>query len=199
MPRLRPLDPGILTESQRTLYRALTSGPRGSGPQAAFPVTDRDGRMNGPFDLMLRAPELGQALQEVGLKLRFASSLTPRVREAVILEIAAVTGCGFEWSAHEPIAKKCGLTATEISQLKDNSAPATFTRQELEAWHLTRHLLAGPAALTAETYDCLTESFGPPGLVELVALIGYYRLLSDLLRVFEVGTPPDWPQESTGG
>lgn len=199
MPRVKPLEPASLTGAQRTLYQALTSGPRASGPQAAFPVTDRAGQLTGPFDLMLRAPELGQALQEVGSTLRFASSLTPRIRETVILEVAAFTASGFEWSAHERVARRCGLTAEEISQLKHNSAPRTLARQELEAWRLARHLLAGRAAIAAETYDYLAETLGTQGIVELIALTGYYRLLSDMMRVFEVGTPEDWPDDGMGG
>ena len=47
--------PDELNEDQAELYRAITSGKRTSGAQY-FPLADDDGRLYGPFGLMLVQP-----------------------------------------------------------------------------------------------------------------------------------------------
>jgi 4-carboxymuconolactone decarboxylase len=51
--------PDELDPAQRELYETITGGPRAAGP-SPFALVDAAGRLNGPFNAMLLAPELGQ-------------------------------------------------------------------------------------------------------------------------------------------
>ena len=53
-----------------------------------MPITDEAGRLLGPFAVMLLTPEVGNAVQQVGAKIRFATALTARERELAILAVA---------------------------------------------------------------------------------------------------------------
>ena len=74
-PRLGLLDPADLDEAQRAVYDAITGGPRAS-QAGTVPITDDAGRLLGPFAVMLLTPEVGNAMQQVGAKIRFAAALT---------------------------------------------------------------------------------------------------------------------------
>ena len=47
------------------------------------------------------------------------------------------------------------------------------------------------AALDDATYAPLASRLGVPPMIEVIALVGYYRTLADLMQVFDVGVPSD--------
>jgi len=47
------------------------------------------------------------------------AELSPRRRELVILLVARLTGCEYEWFQHEPVAKMCGISDGEIAALRE--------------------------------------------------------------------------------
>src|SRR5215471_1586181 len=104
VPRLRPEQ---LTDEQRRLYQEVLDGPRGQGRQF-FPLVDADGVLTGPFNAMLASPRVGTAVQRLGAALRYQTDLPDRIRELVILVVAAQLGSEFEWHAHESLARHHG-------------------------------------------------------------------------------------------
>lgn len=66
---------------------------------------------------MLLAPKLGFALQQLGVAIRYSTSLSPRIREATILMVAAKWNCDFERHAHEPLALDAGLESEEVEAI----------------------------------------------------------------------------------
>lgn len=192
--RLAALHPDGLDDAQRRLYDAIVGGPRGSGPRH-FPLTDADGRLHGPFDAMLRSPGVGQALQGLGSALRYGTGLADRVREIVILAVAAAEDSGFERFAHEAVGRAVGLTDGEMAAVRHgDDLPATGAghpaadRAEATALRAARSLLAD-GDLDDDLYRELMGAFGEPGAFELITLVGYYRTLALQLRVFRVPVP----------
>ena len=47
------------------------------------------------------------------------AELSPRRRELVILLVARLAGCEYEWFQHEPVARMCGVTDSEIDALRE--------------------------------------------------------------------------------
>ena len=103
-PRLDLIAPADLDDAQRAVYDAITGGPRAS-QAGTVPITDDAGRLLGPFAVMLLTPEVGNAMQQVGAKIRFAAALTARERELAILTVAGHLRSDFERLAHEPAAR----------------------------------------------------------------------------------------------
>src|SRR5690348_11883176 len=77
-------------DEQRRVYEKILHGPRGSVPS--------------PFLAMLDVPDLADAIQEVGARIRYSGNLSDADRELAILATAAAVGCGYEWHYHAPIA-----------------------------------------------------------------------------------------------
>ena len=97
--RIKALTPAELNVEQQALYDSIVTGPRAQGPQL-FALQDDEGRLNGPFGLMLHVPGLGSALQELGSAVRYRTAMTARIREIAILTVAAATESEFERYAH---------------------------------------------------------------------------------------------------
>lgn len=184
---MAPLAPADLDPEQQEVYRSIAGGPRASGPQA-FALTDADGRLNGPFDAMLRSPTVGAALQALGGAIRYGSVLSARARELAILAVAAAEDSSFERYAHEAVARTIGLTEADLAAVRAGSAVAGADVEETVVLDTARVLLAR-ADLDDDEYARALGTLGERGLVELTALIGYYRTLALQLRVFGVGVP----------
>ena len=180
--------PGDLDEQQLELYEAIIGGERGAGPQH-FRLTTADGSLTGPFGLMVAYPEVGSPLQELGSAIRYRTRLTGREREIGILTAARVTDAGFERYAHERVGRAAGIDKYELDALRNGTFVSTDARETAVAG-LVAQLVAHPEASER-------ERLGPASVLddrsvaELVMLAGYYRLVAQLMGVFEIGIPED--------
>lgn len=177
------LPPSSLDDEQRDLYETITGGPRG-GSDAAFAVTDAEGRLRGPFAAMLLAPALGDPVQALGSAIRFASSIDDRTREIAILTVARVLASTFERDAHEAVARRLGMTDDELEAIRRGDL-ASLTARERSAATLVAALVTGDG----ETEDAGQANFTSRELYELTVLAGYYRMLATQLRFFRLDDP----------
>jgi len=175
-----------LTDEQARIYDAVTGGRRGQGPQF-FPLTREDGSLAGPFNAMLLSPDVGMAMQSLGSALRYSTSLTDAAREIAILTVAADLDNAFEWYAHEPIARHCGVSDHVIAAIKLRQPPALPVLAEQAAYELAIVLLRSSDVTDAE-YHAAVGAIGERGVFEVSALVGYYSMLASQLRLFRVGT-----------
>jgi 4-carboxymuconolactone decarboxylase len=185
--RLPHLRPDELTEEQRRLYDELTGGPRSQGRQF-FPLLEANGGLAGPFNAMLASPRVGSALQALGAALRYESSLPDRAREIVILTVAAHLGSDYEWSAHEPQARHCGVPDVVIASLRKDRPPELADPAERAAYQLARALLHREK-VPDDLYRPVRAALDASGVFEVSTLVGYYWLLATQLRLFQVETP----------
>jgi 4-carboxymuconolactone decarboxylase len=187
--RLPWLTPGDLDEEQRALYGRIAGGPRAQGPQA-FALTDDGGRLHGPFNAMLQSPDVGTALQELGSAIRYKSALTARAREIAILELSVLRHAEFEWYAHVRVGKAAGLTEAEIAALRAGDAVPTFDARETLVRDVVRTLVR-ERDLDDTAFAAAEKTLGHRGLMDVIALTGYYDLLALSLRVWRTPLPPD--------
>jgi 4-carboxymuconolactone decarboxylase len=185
--RLVPLDPSQLTPDQAELYDHITGGPRASGPRL-FDMTDPQGRLNGPFNAMLLAPRLGDALQGLGAGVRYGTSLPDRVREMAILAVATHWDSPFERYAHEAVGRAAGLTEYEIVALRDLPALHPEDPHETAALDLTRALLVTDD-LDDQAWAAARSVLSEAEIFELTTLVGYYSALALIMRVFRTDAP----------
>jgi AhpD family alkylhydroperoxidase len=186
-PRLDLILPADLDEDQRTVYQAITGGPRAS-QAGTVPIIDESGRLVGPFAVMLLSPEVGNAMQQVGAKIRFSTSLTARERELGILAVAGVLRCDFERLAHEPAALKAGLTQDQVSAVLSGQVPGGLTDDEALVCGLAQ-VMAAERNLSDEGYEAGLATLGKERLAALTFLVGYYSALALSLAVFRPVLP----------
>src|SRR5260370_10898580 len=108
--RCRPLTYDKLTPEQKTMVEHLFAGERGG--------------MNGPCNVTLRSPEMGDLAQKLGAQLRFHSSLSNRLNEMAILMTARFWNAQYEWSAHRKNAITAGLSPAVIDAIATGKRPS---------------------------------------------------------------------------
>jgi 4-carboxymuconolactone decarboxylase len=184
--RIPKLEPSSLDDEQRSLYDAIAGGRRAQGPQL-FRLADEEGRLEGPFNAFLLQPRLGSALQALGSSVRYDTGLDDRCREIAILVVAAHWRSGFEWHAHEAVARSVGLGDAELAAVRDGRHGALAGREAVVA-RTVRALVVRDDLDDAEYREAVGQ-VGPAGLFELLTLVGYYSTLALQLRVFRVPAP----------
>ena len=172
--RMPPLAPAQMNEAQSAAAAELVAGPRKA--------------VKGPFIPLLRSPALLGRLQKVGEYLRFDSVLEPRLSEFATLIVARHWTQQFEWFVHVPLARKAGVTQETIDALREGARPSQMTEDEALVHDLAHELLQRHGVADA-TYTRAVARFGEQGVIDLVALLGYFALVSMVLNVAH--TPPE--------
>jgi 4-carboxymuconolactone decarboxylase len=174
MPRLAPLDMEHLAPAQQSVVDKLLSGPRGG--------------MRGPFESLLRRPELCDRVQHLGAYCRFDTTLSRDVAELAIILTGKQWKAQFEFWAHARLAREAGVPDEVIEAVRTGSALQTDNPSYQAVAAFVREYFATNRVSDA-TYDATRNALGEEGVVDLVGLVGYYTLVSMTLNVFEVGLP----------
>ena len=182
MARLTPVRPEAMTDDQRTLYDEILGGKRGPG------MRREDGALIGPFNAMLLNPHVGDRVQRLGEALRFDISLPRNVIEVATLVVGSHWRAQFEWWAHERLAQQAGVSEAVIAAIKRGERPDFSSDDEAGAYDVASELYR-TQRLTDASYAKAVQRFGESGVFELIALVGYYSLVSLLLNGFEVPLP----------
>src|SRR5882672_2946382 len=97
---------------------ARLQGAAGTGPVADLIRQRRGGDLHRLDELLLLSPPVAEGWSGLLSKIRGELHLDSGLRELVILRIAVLNGADYEWQAHEPVARRCGLTDAEIGALR---------------------------------------------------------------------------------
>lgn len=168
-----------LTAPQQVLFEEIV---------ANRPVKPVAGLIGGPFDIWLRNPELGKHLIDLGSFFRFKTSVDRRYIELAILVTGAYWQAQFEWFAHEPMARKAGVPEDVIQAIKTGGIPTLEDPGDRACYALANELHTARTASQA-TFDQAREQFGETGVAELIALCGFYTMVSMSLNAFDVELP----------
>jgi 4-carboxymuconolactone decarboxylase len=163
-----------MTEAQQRVYDAIASGPRGG--------------VRGPFGPLLRSPELTDRIQSLGEYLRFNSSLPPRLNEMAILINARFWGSKYEWSAHRPLAIKGGLADSIADDLAKNKRPVNMKPDEEVVYEVCSSLYRNHF-VEDDLFRRAIDILGERRVIDLIAVSGYYTLISMVLNVAETPLP----------
>jgi len=173
MPRLTPLNESDLSAEQRAVFDAIQGGPRGNMG------------LVGPFGVYVRAPGVGNAAQALGAAVRFNTSIAENVKEAAICTVGAFFQSRFEFAAHATLAQQAGVSPSIVEALRVGDVPPFENEAESLAHRITITMLR-EHRIDDDLYREGESLFGETGLIELVATIGYYCLVSLTLNLFEV-------------
>lgn len=148
--------------------------------------------MRGPFESLLRRPELCDRVQHLGAYCRFGSSLPADVSELAIILTGKHWTAQFEFWAHAQLAREAGLPDDIIEAVRVGTTPA-FTNGERGDQYRAAYALVTEYFSTNRvsdvTYQQAVAALGEGGVVDLIGVVGYYGLVSFTLNVFEVPVP----------
>lgn len=187
MSRIAQMHPDSLSDAQRAIYDGITAGKRATGPQL-FNLTDDQKKLNGPFNALLLSPPVGAALSGVGEAIRFGTDIQARVREIAILIVAQEYKCEFEWYAHAAIGRDVGLDEEMLRALRTGETPIFEDTNEQAQYDFCIQLIR-TRKIEDVLYERVKAIIGESGMLELVALVGYYTTLALIMNVYEIGAP----------
>jgi len=187
--RFKQIAPEVLTPEQRALADAIRSGPRGAiqNSSAAKP-----GPLGGPFNVWLRSPSVGHIIQSLGAELRFRSSIPPKLNELAIITTARRWSCQYEWFAHHRLALEAGLDPAIGKDIAEGRRPRKMSADEAIVYNFSRELHEKNGVGDA-TYKAAFDRFGERGVMDLIAVNGYYVLVSMTLNVDRTPLPGGAP------
>jgi len=173
--RFAEIKPEEMTDDQRRVVEGIVSSRGG---------------VRGPFGVLLRSPELADRWQKLGGYVRFQSSLPPRLNEFAILITARFWSSRYEWFAHRPLAVKGGLAESIADDLAQEKKPANMKADEELVYEfcttLHREHFIGDGL-----FQRALDTLGERGVIDLMAVCGFYTAVSMVLNAAEIPIPPD--------
>ena len=116
MSRYREIPPAEMSPAQQRVRDQIIAGKRG--------------RFGGPFELLIRAPEICGLASQLGEHLRWGTSLPDRLSELAIITTARFWRAQYEWYAHAPLAEKAGVPGAAIEAIRTDGAPLFTAKDE---------------------------------------------------------------------
>ena len=86
--------------------------------------------LGGPYGMLIKSPELLKRYLMMTEYLRQKTSLPRHLNEMAILLEARIWDAQYEWWAHEPLARKAGLSDAIISDIRDGKRPGSMQTDE---------------------------------------------------------------------
>ena len=144
--------------------------------------------LGGPYNALLRSPEMARRCFDLLDYLRFKTTVEKRLNEFAILIQARLANAQYEWWAHGPIAQRAGLSPDIIEQLRQCRRPQGMQADESLVYDFCVQLSLNhrvPDALWQRT----VKHFGEQTVMDLVVLSGTYVMVSMVLNATQVEIP----------
>jgi len=151
------------------------------------------------FRVLLNNSGVARACNELLAELLFRGALDVRLRELIIMRLGWTTGSVYEWTQHWRIAKELGIPADDLLAVRTWEGHAGFSPADRAVLAATDETVA-EGVISAETWNRLRAHVAEDDalLVEVLAVIGCWRMVASILRSAEVpledGVEP-WPPD----
>ncbi|MGX5654305.1 carboxymuconolactone decarboxylase family protein [Geodermatophilus nigrescens] len=161
----------------------------GEGPSADLLRARRGGALTVLDRLLLHSPPVAEGWNALLGALRGGTALPADLLELVVLRVAVLTGAEFEWTAHEPIGRRAGLTDLHLRRLRadDPAAEPVWTPAQAAVLAFT-DASARAVDVPDAVFAAVREHLDDRQVVELTVLVGGYCMVSRFLVAMRV--PP---------
>ncbi|MDQ0681430.1 4-carboxymuconolactone decarboxylase [Streptomyces achromogenes] len=176
-PGIEPLPVEEWSPEVRAVWTAASL--KGSEDRLPAHLTDLPDTLN-LTRVLARHPRLAVALYPLSTLVN-AGLLSARDRELVTLRTALRTGSGYLWSHHYETAQAVGLTEAEVSRTADDPATAAWSPHEA-ALITAVDDVCDTSVIGSAARRRLRRTYDDAQVLELLALVGTYRLLAAVLN-----------------
>jgi AhpD family alkylhydroperoxidase len=188
--RIPPLPPDEWPDAMREALAALVP------PEPRHPLPRRrDDRPKGlnVLGTLARHPALTRAYHVFNGHVQFATTLSVRQRELLVLRVATRRGCEYEWAQHAVLGRDAGLSPEEIARVAESPDAPEWSALERSMLAAVDELIAD-ATISDATWTALAAELDEQQLMDLVFTIGAYEVLAMALRSFGVELDEDLPR-----
>lgn len=172
-PRIKPLS---LEEADPQTRELLARLIRIKGPNARIPNI---------FGTVANNPELFRPWLGFTTYLLTASTLEPRLRELVILRVGWLCRSPYEWGQHVIVGRRVGLTDEDLARIAQGPEQEGWSPAEAAALRAADELV-DRCTLSDDTWAAVTAFLTTQQVLDLVFLVGQYRLVSSVLNALRI-------------
>ncbi len=187
MTRIPPLPPGQWPSQMREVIAALRPAdprheppPRGTGRPAGLNI----------LGTLAHHTALARAYHVFNGHLLFATTLSERQRELLVLRVAAVRRAEYEWRQHAVLAGDVGIGEDELRAVAEGPDAPGWDPLESAMLRAVDELVAG-ATISHGTWTTLAESLTTEQVMDLVFTVGAYDLLAMAFGAFDIELDDD--------
>lgn len=141
------------------------------------------------YRMVAHGAATGEGFLTLGTAILRRSSLSPILRELVILRVGVLCSSNYEVTQHRRVAAQVGVPAAKVAAVLESPLhglpPAAFDELELLVLRFTEAVVMNPKA-PAPLTDELARRTSSQQVVEIMMVIGYYMLVCRLLETLEV-------------
>ena len=166
--RFKPLTWEEMTPAQHKMMEDLFSGPRGGA--------------DGPFNVLLRSPEMGNIAQQFGASMRFNQNMPRKLNELAIIITGRYWTAQYEWYAHKRAALSAGLNPAIVDAIAEGRRPAGMQKDEEAVYTFCTEVL-NTKHVSDATFAMAKDAIGEKGIVDLMGVMSWYQMVSMLLNV----------------
>ena len=123
--------------------------------------------------------------------LRFAGRLMPggklprRETELVILRVAHLRACQYEWDHHVRLGRRAGIGAAELDRVMHGPEASGWSERERAVLSVVDRLHAD-GDLDDASWEALREHLDEREAIELCMLVGHYEMLATTIAALRV-------------
>ena len=150
---------------------------------------DRPKGMN-VLGTMAHHPALTRAFHTFNGHVQFATTLSVRQRELLVLRVAAVRRASYEWAQHVVLAGDAGLADDEIDRITEGPDAPGWSPLDRALLATVDELIAD-ARITEETWEALAAELDEQQVMDLIFTVGAYDVLAMALCSFGVELDED--------
>ena len=140
------------------------------------------------YSTLVRNPQLFRPWIDLAHEMLHRGSLAPRDRELLILRTAWRSECEYEWAQHVRLGRQVGLADGDLTALIAGPADGHWSARETVLLRAVDELVERATVLDA-TWNALAAHYDTKQLVEILMIVGTYRLTAGLLNA--LGVPLD--------
>jgi alkylhydroperoxidase family enzyme len=161
-------------------------------PRHPFPQTEGRPKALNALGTLAHHPALATAYNTFNGHLLFATTLTLRQRELLVLRVATVRGSAYEWAQHAVLAADVGLGDDEVARIISGPDAAGWSALDAALLRAVDELLAD-ADLSETTWAALTAELDTQQIMDVIFTVGAYDILAMTFRAFRVPLDDDLP------
>ena len=149
-------------------------------------IAAQRGRVSLLYQVLLNSPAIAVGWEKMLTAVRNLTTLPADLRELVILRVAVINNAPFEFDAHAPIALAEGISAAKLEALREATPSPAFSELERAVLRLT-DTMTRDVQVSDAVFEPLRAHFDEQGLVELVATVAAYNMVSRFLEALHIG------------
>ncbi len=157
---------------------------RPPNPRHPQPPTENRPKALNVLGTMAHHPALAQAYFTFNGHLLGATTLSERQRELLIMRVAAVRECGYEWIQHLFMARDAGLSDEEIGRIAYGPNAPMWSELDAALLRAVDELMDG--GIQAETWSTLSAELDHQQMLDVIFTVGGYDILARMMKSLEL-------------